>query len=143
MSNEQRQQLNRDIIADFRANGGAVGGQFAGMDLLLLTTTGAKSGESYTWPLGYGRDGTRLVIFAANGGRPNRPGWYHNLVANPEVSVEIGAESTAAVAEVVEGAERKRLWDSALQRFPFLVDFQSKVPWEIPVVVLTPVVAPN
>ncbi|WP_328406796.1 nitroreductase family deazaflavin-dependent oxidoreductase [Nocardia sp. NBC_00403] len=138
MSNEQRQQLNREIIAEFRANGGVVGGQFANMSLLLLTTTGARTGEQRTWPLGYLRDGDRVVIFAANGGRPNKPGWYHNLVANPGATVEVGTESWPVVASIVEGAERKRLWDSELEVAPFLADFQNAVPWEIPVLALTP-----
>jgi deazaflavin-dependent oxidoreductase (nitroreductase family) len=137
VSNEQRQQLNREIVAEFRANAGVVGGQFANIPLLLLTTTGARTGEAFTWPLAYQREGDRVVVFAANGGRPNRPGWYHNLVAHPEAAVEVGNESWPVVASVAEGNERQQLWERQLVVAPFLADFQSKVSWEIPIVVLT------
>ncbi len=81
------------VIAEFRANGGQVGGRFAGISLLLITTTGARSGKSYTHPLSYSRDGQRFVIIAANGGAAAHPGWYHNLIAHPEVTVEAGTET--------------------------------------------------
>lgn len=136
MSNEQRRQLNREIVAEFRANAGVVGGQFANVPLLLLTTTGARTGAVFTWPLAYQRDGDRVAVFAANGGRENRPGWYHNLVAHPEAIVEFGNESWPVIASVAEGAERQQLWERQLVVAPFLADFQAKVSWEIPVVIL-------
>ncbi|WP_433198379.1 nitroreductase/quinone reductase family protein [Nocardia sp. CA-107356] len=136
MSNEQRQHMNQEIVAEFRANAGVVGGQFANTPLLLLTTTGARTGEAFTWPLAFQRAGDRMAVFAANGGRPNRPGWYHNLVAHPDAVVEVGNESWPVVASVVEGDERQQLWERQLVVSPFLADFQDKVSWEIPVVVL-------
>jgi len=130
--------MNQEIVAEFRANKGEVGGQFARIPLLLLTTTGARTGATLTLPLAFQRDGDRVVVFAANGGRPNRPGWYHNLVAHPEAVVEIGTESWPVVASVAEGAERQGLWERQLVVSPFLADFQAKVSWEVPVVVLAP-----
>ncbi|MEV6067512.1 nitroreductase family deazaflavin-dependent oxidoreductase [Nocardia sp. NPDC052001] len=137
MADEARQQLNQKIIDEFRANSGKLGGQFAGMDLLLLTTIGAHSGEARTWPLGFHRDGEDIVIFAANGGRPNRPGWYYNLLAHPDATIEVGAETLPVRAAVASGDERQRLWDTVLTPFPFLADFQAKVSWEIPVITLS------
>ncbi|WP_218028304.1 nitroreductase family deazaflavin-dependent oxidoreductase [Nocardia yamanashiensis] len=137
MADTARQELHRGVIEEFRANGGKVGGQFASMNLLLLTTTGARTGKSRTWPLAYLRDGERLVVFGANGGRPNRPGWYHNLVADPAASVEVGDENWAVTAEVANGTERERLWAGVVRMAPFVADFQAKVPWEIPIVVLS------
>ena len=138
VSNEQRRQLHLDVVAEFRANAGKVGGQFANIPLLLLTTTGARTGESRTWPLAFQRDGDRVVVYAANGGRPNRPGWYHNLTAHPEAVVEVGTESWPVFASVAEGDERQQLWESKLVDAPFLADFQAKVSWQIPVVILAP-----
>ncbi|GAB2512272.1 nitroreductase/quinone reductase family protein [Nocardia heshunensis] len=137
MTDIARQQLNEDIIRQFRSGGGQVGGQFAQMPLLLLTTTGAQTGEARTWPLAYQQDGERVVVFAANGGRGTRPGWYHNLRANPVGTVEIGTESWEVAASVVEGADRAQLWERQLVVSPFLADFQAKLDWEIPVVALT------
>lgn len=137
MPDVERQQLNHEIIAEFRANAGVVGGQFEGKSLLLLTTVGARTGQERTWPLAYHRDGDRLVIFAANGGRPNRPGWYHNLLANPDATVELGTESWPVHADVLEGAERARLWEAVTTTWaPFLNTFQERVSWEIPVLAL-------
>ncbi len=97
---------NRAIIDEFRGNEGKVGGQFAGAPLVLLSTTGARSGKQRTHPLVYLADGDRLVVFASKGGAPTSPDWYHNLVAHPEVSVEAGAESYPATAVVITGEER-------------------------------------
>lgn len=137
MADEARQQLHRNVIDEFRSNSGKVGGQFAQMDLLLLTTTGARTGEQRTWPLAYQRDGDTLVVYGANGGRPNRPGWYHNLLTNPSATIEVGSESWQAIAAIATGDERTRLWTSWLEKVPFMADFQAAVPWEIPVVILT------
>ncbi|WP_330180640.1 nitroreductase family deazaflavin-dependent oxidoreductase [Nocardia sp. NBC_01503] len=137
MTDVVRQQMNQDVIEEFRANGGTVGGQFEGHELLLLTTTGAHTGEPRTWPLGFHRDGDNLVVFAANGGRPNRPGWYYNLLAHPDAVIEVGTDTWPVRAEVTNGAERQRLWTRVLEPFPFLADFQAKVSWEIPVITLS------
>jgi deazaflavin-dependent oxidoreductase (nitroreductase family) len=137
----ERQDANREVIEEFRANGGAVGGQFAAMNLLLLTTTGARTGQPRTQPLNHMADGDRWVVFAGNGGRPARPGWYHNLVAQPNVTIELGhdggTETVEAVATVAQGAEREDLWARQVQIVPFLVKMQDTAPGPIPVVILT------
>ncbi|WP_218003282.1 nitroreductase family deazaflavin-dependent oxidoreductase [Nocardia concava] len=137
MTDIARQRLNEDIIQQFREGGGRVGGQFADTPLLLLTTVGARSGEERTWPLAYQRDGERVVVFAANGGRAHRPGWYHNLMANPAATVEVGTESWRVTATVLTGDERNLFWERQLVVSPFLADFQAKVDREIPVLALT------
>jgi deazaflavin-dependent oxidoreductase (nitroreductase family) len=124
---------NAEVIAEFRANAGRVGGYFAAVDLLLLTTTGARSGTRYTHPLSYFRDGQRYVVIAAAGGAPAHPGWYYNLIAQPEVTVEVGTEQFAAWADLAIGAERERLFRERAQAVPVLNDFQAKTSREIPV----------
>lgn len=126
---------NERVIEEFRANEGEVGGQFEGTPL-LLTTTGAKSGRQHTTPLGYVPDGERLIFFASVLGAPNNPAWYHNLVAHPEVIVEVGAEAFDATAVVAEGSERDRLWEVAVDSYPFLDDHQARTTRRIPVIAL-------
>ncbi|MEV6008229.1 nitroreductase family deazaflavin-dependent oxidoreductase [Streptomyces sp. NPDC051976] len=125
------------MIDEFRATGGMVGGDFAGVSLLLLTTTGARSGERRTMPLTYVKDGARLVVFAANGGREPHPGWYHNLLADPSATVEVGGESFEVTAEVTEGAERERIWAQQVARAPYFASFQERSGRVVPVVALT------
>src|ERR1700722_2976355 len=103
-------QLNQSVIKEFRANQGKVGGPMAGMPILLLTMTGAKTGRTLVRPLCYSRDADRSVGIASYGGAPRNPPWYHNLVANPVVTVEVGAEKFKAKATQVHGAERDRLF---------------------------------
>jgi deazaflavin-dependent oxidoreductase (nitroreductase family) len=105
-------EFNRKIIEEFRANAGKVGGPFAGAPMILITHKGAKSGRSYTTPLVYSRDGDRFVIVASKAGAPNNPAWYHNLVTNPTVTVEIGTEKFQARASVTSGEERERLFNA-------------------------------
>lgn len=124
------------VIAEFRANRGAVGGQAAGVPLLLLTTTGAKSGQPRTSPVSYTRDHSRYAIVAAKQGAPTNPDWYHNLVANPNVTVEVGGESFRAVARVAEGEERQFLFDRMADERPNFVEFQSRTARQLPVIVL-------
>ena len=133
----EQQDFNRSVIDEFRANAGRVGGRLAGVDLMLLTHTGARTGRTLTTPLGHLVDGDDLVIVAANRGSAAHPSWYHNLVAHPDVTVELGAETHAAVAHVATGAERARLWDIIAAAKPFLLDFAvTAAPREIPIVVL-------
>jgi deazaflavin-dependent oxidoreductase (nitroreductase family) len=106
---------------------------------LLLTTTGRKSGERFIFPLFYGRDGDSYIVVASKGGAPQHPGWYRNLVANPEVEVQVGTKKLKARARTVSGAERGKLWDEAVKFWPPYVDYQRKTEREIPVVVLDPV----
>ena len=133
----EQQDFNRSVIDEFRANAGRVGGRLAGVDLMLLTHTGARTGRTLTTPLGHLVDGDDLVIVAANRGSAAHPSWYHNLVAHPDVTVELGAETHTAVAHVAAGAERARLWDFIAAAKPFFLDFAAAAaPREIPIVVL-------
>jgi deazaflavin-dependent oxidoreductase (nitroreductase family) len=139
LNEQKRQTLNdwdRQIIEEFRANGGNVGGQFTGVPVLLLTTMGAKSGEPRTRPLAYLPEGGRIYIFAGNRGAPTNPAWYHNLVAHPDVTVELGPEKFEARATVVESAEWDRLGSIQLQKLPGLASLQARITRSVPVVLL-------
>jgi deazaflavin-dependent oxidoreductase (nitroreductase family) len=127
---------NAAIIEEFRANEGRVGGRFDGAPLLLLTTTGRKSGQRRTNPMMYLADGDRLLVFASKGGAPTNPDWYGNLVANPQVTVEVGTESYPAHATVVEGEERDRLYAEQSRRYPGFAEYQRNTSRVIPVVAL-------
>jgi deazaflavin-dependent oxidoreductase (nitroreductase family) len=109
---------------------------FADSPMMLLTTTGARSGEPRVAPLVYTKDGDDIVIIASKGGAPTNPDWYHNLVANPEVVVEIGTEKYSANARVTEGDERQRLFDAQAAIMPGFADYQRNTTRQIPVVVL-------
>jgi deazaflavin-dependent oxidoreductase (nitroreductase family) len=130
-------EWNKAIIAEFRANGGKVGGQFAGVPLLLLHTTGAKSGQQRVNPLAYSTDGDQFVIIASKGGAPTNPDWYHNILAHPTVTVEVGTEQFQAQATVAAEPERTRLFDQMAQKMPGFAEYQRNTPRTIPVVVLT------
>ena len=132
----QINDFNQRIIEEFRANGGETFGPFKGRPLLLLTTTGAKSGKERTTPLVYTRDGDRVVVIASKGGAPNHPAWFHNLSANPEVTVELGTEKFKAKASVAEGEERDRLYAAQAAMMPAFNEYQEKTSRRIPVVVL-------
>lgn len=129
---------NASIIEEFRSNAGKVGGPFEGHDLLLLTTTGAKSGLPRTSPVAFIRDQDRVVIIASKAGAPTSPDWYHNLRANPEVSVEIGTETHKATATpITEGPERDRLYAAMVEVMPGFAEYEQKTDRVIPVVALT------
>ena len=130
-------ELNQAVIKEFRSNQGKVGGPMEGMPVLLLTMTGARTGRTLVRPLCYSRDGDRIVIIASFGGAPRNPPWYYNLVANPLVTVEAGAEKFRARAAQVYGSERKRLFDAQAKLMPFFTDYQNKTSREIPVLTLT------
>ena len=130
------QDWNARIIDEFRTNGGRVGGQFEGAPLLLLRTTGARSGAERTNPMLYfDLDGHRYV-FASKAGADTHPDWYRNLVAHPDVSVEVGTESYRARAVAVEGAERDRIYAEQARRFPGFGEYAAKTTRVIPVVEL-------
>jgi len=129
-------EFNRQVIEEFRANAGKVGGQFAGAPMLLLTTTGAKSGRTYINPLVYTRDGDRIVIIASFRGAPKHPSWYHNLVAHPDATVEVGRERFQVKAVITKGEERKRLFDQQAKKMPIFHDYQKMTSRQIPVIVL-------
>jgi len=128
--------FNRQLIEEFRANGGKVGGMFAGAPLLLLTTTGAKSGQQRVAPLAYTTDNGRLVVIASKGGAPTHPDWFHNLRANPEATVEVGTETFPVRATIPEGAERQRLFDQMAGQMPNFAEYQRNTTRKLPVVVL-------
>jgi deazaflavin-dependent oxidoreductase (nitroreductase family) len=125
-------ERNAKVIAEFRAKRGA-----GDRPMLLLTTTGARTGQRHTTPLVYLRDGERLLIFASKGGSPAHPDWYRNLVANPRVGVEVGPEAYEAQAAVLSGAERDRLYAQQAALMPNFGDYQQKTKRTIPVVALT------
>jgi deazaflavin-dependent oxidoreductase (nitroreductase family) len=129
---------NRKVIEDFRANRGEVGGDFAGAPLLLLHTTGAKSGQERVNPVMYQDLGGPVAIFASKAGAPTNPDWYHNLLADPEVSVEIGTETRRFRARTAAGEERERIWAKQKQDYPGFADYEAKTDRHIPVVVLDP-----
>jgi deazaflavin-dependent oxidoreductase (nitroreductase family) len=126
--------FNQNIIAEFRANAGKVGGPFAGRPMLLLTTTGAKSGQPRTSPLVYTTDGDRLVVIASKGGAPTNPAWYHNLLANPEVTLEVGTERFPARATVATGQRRERLFAAQAALMPGFADYQRNTTRQLPVI---------
>jgi deazaflavin-dependent oxidoreductase (nitroreductase family) len=129
-------EYNRKLIEEFRASRDKPGGPMPGRPLLLLTTTGAKSGRRHTTPMMYIRDGDRLLVVASNAGAPAHPDWYRNLVAHPHVTVEVGSETYDATAVVLEGAERDRIWARIIEQYPFFAEHQAKVMRQIPVVAL-------
>ena len=133
-------ERNRAVIEQFRANAGEVGGVWQGRPLVLLTTTGAKSGREHTTPLMSHREGDRVFVFASMGGAPKSPAWYHNLVANPEVTVEVGAERYVARAVVLEGADRDRVYAEQARNFPQFGEYQKRTTRKIPVVALERIV---
>ncbi|MER6051801.1 nitroreductase/quinone reductase family protein [Streptomyces sp. NPDC001793] len=130
--------FNQQVIAEFRANAGRVGGPFEGGRLVLLTTTGARSGARHTTPVGYLPDGERILVIASAGGAPHHPAWFHNLVAHPRVTVETGPLAYEAEATVLTGAERDEVFARAVEADPGWAAYQAKTRRTIPVVALTP-----
>jgi deazaflavin-dependent oxidoreductase (nitroreductase family) len=129
-------EFNRQLIEEYRANGGKVTGMFAGAPLLLLTTSGARSGQPRVAPLVYTTDNGRWIVIASKGGAPTHPDWYYNLRANPEVTVEVGTESFPARATITTGAERQRLFDQMAARMPNFAEYQRNTVRQLPVIVL-------
>lgn len=128
-------EWNKGIIAEFRANGGVVGGQFEGADMIIIRTKGAKSGIERTNPLVRLDDGGNVYVIASKGGAPDNPDWYYNLLANPEITVELGTEEFPARASVVEDpAERDRLYAEQVKRFASFGDYEKMTTRTIPVV---------
>ena len=130
--------FNAQIIEEFHANDGRVGGMFEGSTLLLLHHVGAKTGTQRINPLMYSRDGDRYVIFASKAGAPTNPDWYHNLRATPNVSIEVGTDTIDVVASEATGEERDRLFRAQAERSPQFAENQTKTDRVIPVVLLTP-----
>ncbi len=130
---------NAAVVEEFRANGGNVGGFFEDKPLLLLHHTGARSGVQRVSPLMYQELSNGQAIFASKGGAPSHPDWFRNILANPEVEVEVGPRRFSARARVVEGNERESIWEPWKRRFSFFAEYEAKADREIPVVVLEPI----
>jgi deazaflavin-dependent oxidoreductase (nitroreductase family) len=135
MSNQN--DRNTAIIKEFRANAGKVGGPFLGKTVLILHTIGAKSGQEHINPAAYITDGDRFVIIASKGGAPTNPDWYYNLVAHPQVTVEVGTEQFTARASLATEPERTRLYDKMVEMMPGFADYQKKTTRIIPVIILS------
>jgi deazaflavin-dependent oxidoreductase (nitroreductase family) len=145
MSEEQSEPTNavndwnRSVIEQFRANDGQVGGNFAGAPVLLLHTTGAKTGRERVNPMMYLEDDGRTYVFASKAGADTHPDWYHNLVAHPDVTAEIGTETVSATAVTIPEPERRRVYDIQASRYPGFADYEVKTTRVIPVVELVPI----
>lgn len=129
--------FNAQVVAEFRANGGKVGGNFEGAPLLLLHTEGAKTGADRVSPMMYLLDGDRWLVFASKGGAPTHPAWYHNLVAHPDAEIEIGYETVPVRAEDLKGAERDAAYARQAALYPGFAEYEAKTSRVIPVVALT------
>ena len=127
---------NQELIQEFRANRGKTGGPFATRPLLLLTTIGARSGQARTTPLMSIPDGERLLVLASNFGAPKHPDWYHNLLAHPSVTVELGSETYRATATPLVGGEREQTWARIVERYPSLAALQIQTRRQVPIVAL-------
>ncbi|MFF0543039.1 nitroreductase family deazaflavin-dependent oxidoreductase [Nocardia thailandica] len=126
--------FNQQVIEEFRANKGRVGGPFEGRDnMVIIHTTGARSGRTITNPLVYLPDGDRIVLIASNGGADKHPAWYHNLVADPAITIELGEETYEGRAELVHGQERVELYDRMVALIPGFAEYRDKTSREIPV----------
>jgi deazaflavin-dependent oxidoreductase (nitroreductase family) len=134
MSND----YNTAIIEEFRANNGKLGGRWEGSSLVLVNTIGAKSGQVRTIPLAYLQQGERIYIVGSAAGSAKHPDWYHNLIANPDITWELGEEPIEGNASLLEGEERTRAWHDIVAALPFFGNYQDQVEREIPVFALTP-----
>jgi deazaflavin-dependent oxidoreductase (nitroreductase family) len=135
--------FNDRVIAEFRSNGGRVGPPFEGAPLLLLHTTGARTGTERVSPMMYAADGDRYLVFASKAGAPDNPDWFHNLVAHPRASVEVPADSEVRTVQVeavvLAGEERDKAYAAQAGAYPGFADYQEKTTRVIPVVALVPV----
>lgn len=129
-------EFNRGIIQQFRANGGKVGPPFEGAPLLILHSTGAKSGKTRLAPVVYQQVGDSWAIFASKAGAPDNPDWYHNLVANPSATIEVGTEAVPVTARVLDDAERGPIWTRQKELMPGFAEYEAQTDRTIPVVVL-------
>ena len=139
MTDNEWNRENAQIIEEFRANGGKVGGRFEGGTMVILHSTGARTGETRLNPLRYQPYGDDLVIFASKRGEASHPDWFHNLLANPRATVEVGTATFEVDARVAEGDERERLWQRQVDEYPNFAEYQAMTTRQIPVVVLEPV----
>jgi deazaflavin-dependent oxidoreductase (nitroreductase family) len=136
---EDRATRNERITREFRENGGRVGGRFENGTIILLHTTGARTGQERVVPLvAQPLDGGRYAIFASHGGAPKHPDWFHNLRANPQVTYEVGTSTVRATARITTGEERERIWARQKLDRPYFGDYEKKTTRRIPVIVLEP-----
>ena len=130
-------ELNRMVIEEFRRSGGKVGGSSEGVPLLILTTTGARSGQTRENPMVYRPDGERYIVFATMAGAPKNPSWYYNLSANPDVTVEVGTERFTAIATELGGQEREGLWEAQKADYAEFAEYEKTAAGRtIPVIAL-------
>ncbi len=129
---------NQQVIAEFRANGGAVGGPLANVPVVLLHNVGAKSGEVRVNPLAYQQLDHGYAVFGSVGGGPNNPAWFHNVQANPKVTLEFGDRTEEAIARVATGDERTRIWEKQKIDQPQFAEYEQRTTRQIPVVILEP-----
>jgi deazaflavin-dependent oxidoreductase (nitroreductase family) len=129
---------NTQIINEFRANEGKVGGNFEGAPLLLLHTTGARTGQERINPMMYQDLGDSVAVFASKAGAPSNPDWYRNVVANPDVTAEIGTTTGTFRARTAEPGERAPIWEKQKADYPGFADYEANTSREIPVVILDP-----
>ncbi len=132
-------RFNQQLVAEYRAAGGRLGGQLAGIPVLMLETIGARTGSPRTTPVNYTRDGSRYVIVASKRGAPANPAWYHNLVARPTATIEVGTDRFEVRWEIAEGEERDRLFAQLAAELPVFADYQRRTTRRIPVITLEPV----
>jgi len=130
--------FNTAIIEEFRAHGGKLSGNFEGAPMLLLHHTGAKSGTERVNPMMYQQVGDALAVFASKAGAPTNPDWYHNLLAHPKTTVEVGAETLAVTAREAQGDERSAIWEKQKTDYPGFAEYEEKTSRQIPVVILEP-----
>jgi deazaflavin-dependent oxidoreductase (nitroreductase family) len=128
--------FNASIVEEFRAHEGKVGGPFEGAPMVLLHTTGRRSGTERVNPLVYWPEGDQMVIFASKGGAPTHPDWYRNLMAQPDTTVEVGTDTVAVHARELEGDEYRDLWDRITAAIPGLAEYQAKTSRRIPLIML-------
>ena len=129
-------EFNRGIIEQFRANEGKVGPPFEGAPLLILHSTGAKSGKTRLAPIVFQAVGHSWAVFASKAGAPDNPDWFHNLVANPSATIEVGTETVEVTARVLDGDEREQIWSKQKELMPGFAEYEAKTDRVIPVVVL-------
>jgi deazaflavin-dependent oxidoreductase (nitroreductase family) len=132
------EDFNAKNIAEFRANGGRVGGSFEGAPVLLIHSVGARSGQPRVHPVMYLADGDRYLIFASKGGAPTNPSWYHNLMAHPDATIEVGPDTLEVTAVPLKGKERDDFYERQSAVYPNFAEYQAKTSRTIPVVALTP-----
>jgi deazaflavin-dependent oxidoreductase (nitroreductase family) len=138
MNELELEEMNRSVIADFRANRGEVGGEFASVDILLLHHLGARSGDARVTPLAHVRDGENMIVVGSTGGSPRHPAWYWNLRAHPRVTVEVGTETVEVIAGEVPDEEYARLWAMVTEAIPVMLEYQNRTTRRLPIIRLTP-----